>query len=877
MATTTTPVVDARTGGCAGPQEEPVNRHQQGSLTLIAALTVTLFAGIASAQITPFAERVNDSINSGLEYFRGSQDGNGGWGRPTGLAVLCFLEKRGSADWNSPPLGYIGMDAADQDRVRRAIRYCINSIAGLSRVATPQSYDTGACMMASSLYLVTGGPDDVGAAVPVSQAVANGVASLKSTQGNQGTNQGGWNYQNPGSSGDMSTTQFAMAGLSAAAALRPDADDTLPRAAQFIANAQNGDGGHRYQSGNNYPSTSSMSASGGWTYRLSGLPTGDARLQRTMAWLQSHYTYNSITTINNWRSQFYYMWAAAKVFEVTADDGSGNYIFSDDIGGVRDPIADGYADESPRWYYDFAWYLTGNQAGNGSWCNPAGCWNGSAATAYAILVLQRSLGGVCVTDDDEDGLCSTQDNCPEIPNPEQGDLDGDGRGDPCDNCPNVPNRDQEDLDVDGIGDACDEIVCVEEGVDICDGQDNDCDGVIDEGPDGASPVPPGPCATGDAGMCASGQPACINGAILCVPDAEASEEICDGLDNNCDGLIDEGLVNACGRCEADPADICNGIDDDCDGEIDEDAMCPNAGEVCLDGACWSPCEGNECIGRGLYCDPVTGLCIEPCTDVHCDHGWICNDISGDCEDPCSAIDCAPGERCFQGACGPDDCLATGCAEGAICNGIECVPDPCAAANCGAGEFCRDGQCIPSCARISCPLYTTCFDGACVADDCGGVNCPDGQRCVGAGMCEADPCAGVDCREGERCHEGLCVFNDCNSIECPPGQVCEIQQNRPQCVNGWQVEEPVPGGAGGQGGAGGAGGQGGAGGAGGEGNTGGEQRDAGIVGQFDQGPGGVTPEDPAAEGCHCDVGDDAPVDPAALLLLFPLLGLARRRR
>ena len=71
-----------------------------------------------------------------------------------------------------------------------------------------------------------------------------------------------------------------------------------------------------------------MSASGAWTYKLAGLPTGDARLQRSLAWLQNNYMYDRIITINNWRSQFYYLWAAAKVFEVTTDDASGNFIFN---------------------------------------------------------------------------------------------------------------------------------------------------------------------------------------------------------------------------------------------------------------------------------------------------------------------------------------------------------------------------------------------------------------------------------------------------------------------------------------------------------------------------------------------------------------------
>ncbi|MDC3980714.1 thrombospondin type 3 repeat-containing protein [Polyangium jinanense] len=62
---------------------------------------------------------------------------------------------------------------------------------------------------------------------------------------------------------------------------------------------------------------------------------------------------------------------------------------------------------------------------------------------------------VSCADSDKDGVCNNVDNCPNDPNPGQGDKDGDGRGDVCDNCPNDPNPGQTDSDGDGKGDACD--------------------------------------------------------------------------------------------------------------------------------------------------------------------------------------------------------------------------------------------------------------------------------------------------------------------------------------------------------------------------------------------------------------------------------------
>ncbi len=82
----------------------------------------------------------------------------------------------------------------------------------------------------------------------------------------------------------------------------------------------------------------------------------------------------------------------------------------------------------------------------------------------------------CFPDGDGDGVGDLDprapDNCVNVHNPEQLDLDGDGKGDACDpdadadgilnlrdNCPGLANPEQGDADRDGLGDACDELFC----------------------------------------------------------------------------------------------------------------------------------------------------------------------------------------------------------------------------------------------------------------------------------------------------------------------------------------------------------------------------------------------------------------------------------
>jgi len=138
---------------------------------------------------------------------------------------------------------------------------------------------------------------------------------------------------------------------------------------------------------------------------------------------------------------------------------------------------------------------------------------------------------------------------------------------------------------------------------VCDGIDNDCDMTIDE----TYPEEHQLCGFQEnidygVGICKPGVMTCYNGVLYCEGHTGPGDEICDGVDNNCNGTVDEGIANATavacyegpegtlavGECRAGiryctdgnfggPCDNqvlptverCDDLDNDCDGEVDE--------------------------------------------------------------------------------------------------------------------------------------------------------------------------------------------------------------------------------------------------------------------------------------------------------------------
>ena len=210
-------------------------------------------------------------------------------------------------------------------------------------------------------------------------------------------------------------------------------------------------------------------------------------------------------------------------------------------------------------------------------------------------------------DDDNDDVLDGDDNCPLNANEGQYDLDKDGEGNACD------LDDDDDGDPDEVDCAPLEPLAHHGAKETCDGVDNNCNGQVDEGYadkdlDGmANCVDPDDDNDGDldATDCDPNNKNVYNGAL----------EACDGLDNDCNGKVDEGFIDYDGDGVADCVDV------DSDGDLDPDISDCAPFNKEIHNSAVEACDGvdNNCnlqVDEGYADKDKDGLanCIDPDDD-----------------------------------------------------------------------------------------------------------------------------------------------------------------------------------------------------------------------------------------------------------------------
>jgi putative metal-binding protein len=286
---------------------------------------------------------------------------------------------------------------------------------------------------------------------------------------------------------------------------------------------------------------------------------------------------------------------------------------------------------------------------------------------------------------------------------------------------------------------------------VCDGLDNDCEGNVDNGNPGGG----GSCNTGNLGICAAGSFQCLSGQVTCVQDLQPSAETCNGLDDDCNGTVDQGdpgggascvsglpgicspgtehCANGMIECQSNlmpQTEVCNGLDDNCDNVVDDGN--PGGNMSCSTGGVGVCAAGTtQCTGGTIVCNQN----VQPSNEQ-------CNGLDDNCNGPVDEGNPGGGGACNTGGLGP----------------------------CGPGAYqCQNGGLV--CVANVNPTNETCNS---VDDDCNGVVDNGNNACGGACTLPHpanSPCDGPD---SDLCNEGNWICSGLNNQSCNDFSVGNIE-------------------------------------------------------------------------------------------------------